>query len=93
MRPPFEFMMIENTPLVDIKSKLENLLHYTDNQRVTKIEYHSSTIDNEWKMKFNKLELNTDANVKVTWSTLHRYKTKGSIKVDETLARSTNNTL
>lgn len=42
---------------------------------------------------FRMFELNTCEDVRVMWSTFHRYITKGPIKVDVKLARSTNNIL
>lgn len=57
MKSPFEFKMIENTHIVDLKSKLKNLFHYIDNRIVAKIEYRSSKIDNDGKMKMQMHEL------------------------------------
>lgn len=88
MRPTFEFRVTKVIPLADLKSKLENLLHYTDNQRVTKIDYRSSTINNKEKIKFGKFELKRDACVRVIWISFHRYTTKGPIEVDVSLSRS-----
>lgn len=61
MKPLFQFRAKNNTPLTDLKTKLENLLHYTNNLRVVKIEYCSPAVDDEWKTKFNKF----DADVRV----------------------------
>lgn len=55
-----------------MKSKLENFLHYSNNRRVVKIEYHSFSIDNKGKMKFSKIQLMTDADISVMWSTFYR---------------------
>lgn len=52
--------MSKNTPLVDLKSKLENRVHYIENRRESKIEYPSPTNDNEENMKFDKFEVKTN---------------------------------
>lgn len=69
----------QSTPLIDMKFILENLLLYSYNQRVVKLEYRSSSIDNEGKIQLNKFELKTNEDLRVTWSTFHCYKTKGLI--------------
>lgn len=84
--PPIEFSTYD-TPLIDLKFKLVNLLHYTDNQRVPKIEYRSSTIDNEGKMRFDKSELKTNEDVRVMWSMFHRHVIKNPIELDVTYTR------
>lgn len=56
---------------------------------MVKIKYHSLTIDNKEKIKFNKFELKSDVDVRVMWSTFYRCATKDSIKVYVTLTRST----
>lgn len=38
----FEFRVIVDTPIVDLKLELENILNYLDNQRMVKIKYRSS---------------------------------------------------
>lgn len=79
--------------MVYMKSNMENSLHCIDNPIMTKIEYCSPTINNERKMKFRKFEMKTNENVRVVWSKFNLYTTKGPIKVDAKLERSTNNIL
>lgn len=50
MSPSFEFRVIEDIPLVVLKSKLDNLLCYPNNRKVVKIEYHSPLIDNQERL-------------------------------------------
>lgn len=44
-------------------------------------------------MKFSKLELKTDKNLRVMYNTFQCYRTKDSIEVNVTIKRSTNNIL
>lgn len=77
MSPPLEFRTVKNTTLIDLKSKLENLLNHKGKQRVIMIDYHSSTVDVDEKIRFIKFELETEEDVRAIWSTFHRYKTNG----------------
>lgn len=90
-KPLLEFLFTEITHLTDIKSILENL--YPDNKRFVKLYYCSPSIDSERKIQFNKFDLETNEDLTVMWSTFHRYETKGLIKVDAKIARSTGDIL
>lgn len=79
--------------LVNMKSKLLNLLQYTNSPRVAKNEYHSPTINNKQKIKFNKFKLKMDGDVRIIMSPFYHCATKNPIEVDKTLARSTNDIL
>lgn len=87
VKPPIDFWLTEDTPLVVLKSKLDNLLQYTNKRKTFKIEYHLPSIDNEGKTKFNNFELKTYEDLKVMWKTYHRYKKKCLIEVDMTIVR------
>lgn len=76
-----EFKVTEYTSLVDMKSIIGNLLEYSDNKKVVKLEYCLSLIDNERKTQFNNFELKTDEDLRVMWSTFYRYKIKCSIEL------------
>lgn len=69
-----------------MKFKQDNLLRYPEKEWLS--EYHLSSIDNEGKVKFNHFELKIEEDLRVTWSTFQRYKTKGPIKVDTIVMRS-----
>lgn len=86
-KPSIKFKFTEYTPLVDLNFILENLLEYSDNRRIVKLEYRSSSIDNERNIQF-KTELKTDADLRVMWNTFNRYETKGLIELNVTIARS-----
>lgn len=73
----------QRSPIVD------NLLYYLDNQSLVKIEYHSPPIDNQGNIEFNKFELKSYEDLWVICNTFHRYATKGSIKMDVKLMKST----
>lgn len=45
--PSIDFRLTENIPLDVLKSISDNLLCYSDNKRVVKIEYCSPLIDNK----------------------------------------------
>lgn len=92
-KPLLQFMVSEDTPLVDLKFKLNTLLQYLKNQRVVKLEYHSPWIDDEGKIWFTKLEVKTNEDLNVTCSIFYRYSSKGPIEVDVTIARSTRDIL
>lgn len=62
--------------LINLKSKLNTLLWYKVNQRVIKLEYRSSSIDNEEKIRFTMFELKTDDDLKIMWSNFYRYPQK-----------------
>lgn len=89
MTPPFEFMEVQNTILVDMEYKLESLLNHNDNQRVIKIDYCSRMINVVKKIWFNKFELKAGEDVRTMWSTFHRCKNNRYINVDVILKRST----
>lgn len=40
VKPPIYFRLTEGTPIDVLKSKLDNLLHHTDNRNGVKIEYY-----------------------------------------------------
>lgn len=63
VRPAIKFRLIEDIPQIDVKYELENFLHYTHNQTVTKIEYILPIIYNEAKMRFSKFEHKINAYV------------------------------
>lgn len=65
---------------------------HTDNRRVIKIKYHLPSIDNEGKIRFGKFEMKSDENLKVMWSTNHRYEIKDLIEMDATIVRSVDDT-
>lgn len=65
MKPPVDFRLIEDTHLLVLKSKMENLLHITKNRKVVKIEHSFPMIDNEEKVKFNNFRLKTNEDLKV----------------------------
>lgn len=60
---------------------------------VVKIKYCSPSIDNEDKVRFSKFDLNMDEDLRLMWNTFHRYETKDPIKVNATIASSTNDIL
>lgn len=91
--PPLQFRVTTDTLLVDLKSRMQNNLHYSDNRRVIKIEYYSPSLYNTWKMKFRKFELKMNEDLRIVWSTFHCYATKDPIEVNVTLARSTDDIL
>lgn len=93
MIPSFEYRVTEDTHFVDLKSKLEKCLHYSNNRRVVQIDCHSPSIDTKGKIKLSNFELKTDAGVSVIWSTFHCYMTKSPIEVDVTITRLTNDIL
>lgn len=57
---------------------------------MVKIECRSPLIDKERKVNFEHFELNTDECLRFMYSTFHPYAIMGPIKVDATVARSTN---
>lgn len=79
---PFEFRIIKNTTLMDMKSKLENVLRYNGKLRVVNVVYHSTMFDFQGNIRFSKFEFNMKDNVRVMGSTFHRCETKGPIEVD-----------
>ena len=71
MKPLVDFRLTERTPLVVLKSKVDNILHYPYNIRVVKIEYQLPSIDSKGNMKFNNFELKRDEDLRFMWSTYH----------------------
>lgn len=53
-----------------------------------KLEYRSSSIDNEGKIEFNKFELKMQADVRAMWNTYFRFETKIPLELEVTLQRS-----
>lgn len=90
VKPHVDLTITKDTHIVVLKFKLDNILYHIDNKKVVKIEYHSPSIDNEGKIWFSKFELKMDGDLKLMWSTYHRYETNGLIKVDATITRSVN---
>lgn len=86
---PLEFRFIEITCLINLKSIKDNLLWYLDNQIVVEPCYHLPSINNEGKIQFIKFELKTDEHLVFMWFTFPYYKTKSSINLDATIAKST----
>lgn len=60
-----DFRLIEDTPFVILKFKLDNFLHHTLNKIVVKIKYGSLLIDNERNVKFNNFELKIDEDLRI----------------------------
>lgn len=60
-----EFRIMENTIIVDQKSKLENLLHHNSNQRVFKVVYRSPILDVKGSIRFSKFELKKKDDVRL----------------------------
>ena len=60
-----EFRVTKNTHHFDLKSKLDNILRYPDNQKVVKLNYRSPLIDNEGNMHFNMFELKAVEDLRV----------------------------
>lgn len=92
-KSPLQFSVSKDIPLVDLKSKLDALHQYAENQRVFKLEYRSSLIDDEENIWFNKLELKTNEDLKITWNIFYRHASKCLIELDATIARSTKDSL
>ncbi|CAK8574089.1 unnamed protein product [Lathyrus sativus] len=91
--PPLKFRVSRDILFVDLKSKLNTLVQYPENWRNVKLEYCSLSFNNEGKIQFTMLKLKTNEDLKVMWSTFFYYSTKGSIEVDATIARSTEDIL
>ena len=83
-----EFKVTEYTSLVDLKSIMENLLQYSDNQKTVKLEYYSPSIDSDENIQFSKFQLKANEDIFVMWSTFPCYKTKGLTELDVKIARS-----
>ena len=64
MYASLEFKVIEYMSPVDRKFILEVLLEYSDNQKASKLKYHSISIDNKENIKFNKFDLKTSENLR-----------------------------
>lgn len=58
-----------------------------------KLYYCSSSIESDEKIQFNELELKTDENLTVMWSTFHCYERKCPIELDAEIERSSKNIL
>lgn len=76
VKSSIEFKFNEYTPLADPKYILENLLPYSDNWKIVKLEYCSLTIEHEWKIEFNKFEMETGADLRAMWNTFFYYNQK-----------------
>lgn len=61
-----------------------------ESRRVIKLEYRSSSLDNEGKIQFTNFELKTNEDLQVMWSIFYRYASKGLIEVDTKIERPTN---
>lgn len=64
VKSPVDFRLTNGTSLDVLKSKLDYLLHHTENRKVVKIEYYSPSIDNEGNIRFSKFELKIDEDLK-----------------------------
>ena len=70
-------------------SKMKSTISYlTDNRRIVKLEYRTSSIDNGGKIEFNKFELKTQADVRAMWNTYFRFETKVLLELEATISRS-----
>lgn len=83
--------LTEFTSLEDIKYEIHQLLPYGDNRRILKLEYRSSSIDNERKIEFNKFEFKTQTDVRAMWNTYFCFKTKVLLELEATISKSAEN--
>lgn len=67
--------------LTILKDKLNYLLPDIDNIRVVKIWFRINLIDNEGKVTYKLIELNTYKYLKAIWRTIHRRITKRPIEL------------
>lgn len=88
-----QFIVIEDIPLVDIKSNLNNLMWYLDNQKIVKLNYRSPSFDVEEKIQFKKFKLKINDDLRFIWSTFYRYEINCLVEVNVIISRSTENIL
>lgn len=83
-----EFKFNEYTHFAFLKYILEILLSYSDTQKIVKLRYRSSSIDNEGKIEFNNFKMKKSVDFRAMWNRIFRYEIKVLIEVDVTISRS-----
>lgn len=84
VKSPVDFRIPEDTNnIVVLRSLLDNLLSYTENRKVCKIEFCAPWINIEGNVKYNNIKLKIDEDLKVMWRAYRCRQTKGPIEFDD----------
>ncbi|PNX55108.1 hypothetical protein L195_g048734, partial [Trifolium pratense] len=78
----------DDITLFDLKRRLNSILHFREQRKVTEIMYRRPSVCTDGTVLFTKMELLTDDDVRTMFSIFTWYMTKGPIELDATLVRS-----
>ncbi|CAI8588830.1 unnamed protein product [Vicia faba] len=78
------------TPIEDVCEILQELIPYSENRKVVKIEYRSPSVDKYEKLVFINRKLKNEDDLQVMWNTFTSFEEKVLIELDTTITRSVN---
>jgi len=87
-KPPHLFRIDTDVTLFGFKGQLDQTncqLNYRDTQRVDSLKYRRPSTDSVGNVRFNRMKLLNDENVRAMFSIFGHYSTRGPIELDASL--------
>jgi len=88
---PHLFRIHNDVTLSGLKDQLDQInrqLNHRDTRRVVGVEYRCSLSDSVGSLRFNRMKLINDDDVRTIFSVFGQHKTRGPIELDASLVRS-----
>jgi len=89
--PPNLFKIHNDVTLSGLKDELDQIncqLNHKDTRRVVDVEYQCSLSDSARSLRFSRMKLTNDDNVRTMLSVFGQHSTRGPIELDASLVRS-----
>jgi len=90
-KSPHLFRIHNDVTLSGLKDQLDQInrqLNHRDTRRVVGVEYRCSLSDSVGSLRFNRMKLINDDDVRTIFSVFGQHKTRGPIELDASLVRS-----
>jgi len=89
--PPHMFMIRNDVTLSGLKDELDQInrqFNHRDTRRVVGVEYRCPLSDSAGSLRFSRIKLTNDDEVRTMFSVFGQHNTRGPIELDASLARS-----
>ena len=89
--PPHLFRIRDDVTLSGLKDELDQInrqLNHRDTRRVVGVEYRCPLSDSAGSLRFSRMKLTNDGDVRTMFSVFGQHSTRGPIELDASLVRS-----
>ena len=91
-KPPHLYRIRNNVTFFELKDQLDQInrqLNHRDTRRVVGVEYRCPLSDSAGSLRFNRMKLTNDDDVRTMFSIFGQHTTRGPIELDASLVIST----